>query len=59
MAGIRRWRRGAVQQPTFGRIKEAQGFFRGFLLRGLLKVRGEWSVVALTNNLLKLHTVTR
>ena len=31
----------------------------GVLLRGLLKVRGEWPVVALTNNLLKLHTVTR
>jgi hypothetical protein len=39
---------------TFGQIKEARGF-RRFLLRGIAKVRGEWSLISLTHNLLKLH----
>ena len=29
--------------------------FRSFLLRGIQKVRGEWSLIALCHNLLKLH----
>ena len=41
-------------EPVFGQVKEARGF-RRFLLRGLQKVRGEWSLIALTHNLLKLH----
>jgi hypothetical protein len=45
-----------VPEPVFGQIKEARGF-RRFLLRGLVKVRAEWSLVALTHNLLKLHAV--
>lgn len=47
-------RRKAIVEPVFGQIKEARGF-RRFLLRGLAKVRGEWSLIALTHNILKLH----
>lgn len=47
-------RRKVVVEPVFGQIKEARGF-RRFLLRGLTKVRSEWSLIALTHNLLKLH----
>src|SRR5207244_12296746 len=46
-------RRTAIVEPPFGQIKEARGF-RRFLLRGLEKVRGEWSLITLTHNLLKL-----
>ena len=35
------------------RIKEARGF-RRFLLRGLEHIRGEWRLVCLTHNLLKI-----
>ena len=45
-------RKGLVE-PVFGQIKGARGF-RRFLLRGLAKVRGEWQLVCLTHNLLKL-----
>ena len=41
-------------EPVFGQIKEARGF-RRFLLRGLDKVKGEWQLICLTHNLLKLH----
>jgi transposase len=47
-------RRKVIVEPVFGQVKEARGF-RRFLLRGLKKVRGEWSLIALTHNLLKLH----
>ena len=47
-------RRKVIPEPVFGQIKEARGF-RRFLLRGLVKVRAEWSLVSLTHNLLKLH----
>lgn len=47
-------RRKVIVEPVFGQVKEARGF-RRFLLRGLTKVRGEWSLIALTHNLLKLH----
>ncbi len=40
-------------EPVFGQIKHARGF-RQFLLRGLEKVRGEWSLLAIAHNLLKL-----
>src|ERR1700674_3086164 len=43
-----------IAEPVFGQIKEARGF-RQFLLRGLAKVRGEWALVCLTHNILKLH----
>ena len=47
-------RRKVIVEPVFGQIKEARGF-RRFLLRGLAKVRHEWSLIALTHNILKLH----
>jgi DDE family transposase len=46
--------RKTIVEPVFGQIKEARGF-RRFLLRGLAKVRGEWALVCLTHNILKLH----
>jgi transposase len=45
--------RKGVVEPVFGQIKGARGF-RRFLLRGLDKVRGEWCLVCLTHNLLKV-----
>ena len=48
--------RKAIVEPVFGQIKQARGF-RQFLLRGLDKVRGEWSLVCLTHNILKMHRV--
>jgi transposase len=47
-------RRKAIVEPVFGQVKEARGF-RRFLLRGLANVRGEWALITLTHNLLKLH----
>jgi transposase len=46
-------RRKAIVEPVFGQIKGVRGF-RRFLLRGLAKVRGEWRLVCVTHNLLKL-----
>jgi transposase len=46
--------RKAIVEPVFGQIKQARGF-RQFLLRGIDKVRGEWSLLCLTHNILKLH----
>lgn len=40
-------------EPVFGQIKEARGF-RSFSLRGLADVAGEWNLVALVHNMLKL-----
>ncbi|MFV1968738.1 MAG: transposase, partial [Pirellulaceae bacterium] len=45
-------RKGMIE-PIFGQIKQARGF-RQFLLRGMDKMRGEWSLVCMTHNLLKL-----
>jgi transposase len=45
--------RKVIVEPVFGQIKGARGF-RRFLLRGLEKIGGEWSLVCLTHNLLKL-----
>ncbi len=47
-------RRKAIVEPVFGQIKEPRGL-RHFLLRGIHKVRGEWSLICTTHNLLKLH----
>jgi transposase len=41
-------------EPVFGQIKEIRGF-RRFLLRGLEKVKAEWSIICMTHNLLKLY----
>ena len=40
-------------EPVFGQIKQGRGF-RQFLLRGLEKVRGEWSLICTGHNLLEL-----
>src|ERR1700680_4749274 len=46
--------RKCVVEPVFGQIKQARGF-RQFLLRGKEKVKGEWALLCLTHNLLRLH----
>ncbi|HEQ60483.1 MAG TPA: IS1182 family transposase [Firmicutes bacterium] len=46
-------KRKAIVEPVFGQIKEVRGF-RRFSLRGLEKVRAEWTLICLTHNLLKL-----
>jgi len=46
--------RKCVVEPVFGQIKQARGF-RQFVLRGIRKVRGEWALVCLTHNILRLH----
>ena len=43
-------RRKAITEPVHGLIKQARGF-RQFLLRGLDKVAGEFTLIALTHNL--------
>lgn len=51
-------RRKAIVEPVFGQIKQGRGF-RPFLLRGLQKVRGEWTLMCITHNVLKLWTARR
>lgn len=51
-------RRKAITEPVHGLIKQARGF-RQFLLRGLWKVQMEFTLVALTHNLLKLWRARR
>ena len=46
--------RKTIVEPVFGQIKQGRGF-RQFLLRGIEKVRGEWSLLCLTHNVLKLY----
>lgn len=46
-------RRKCITEPVHGLIKHARGF-RQFLLRGLAKVQAEFTLIALTHNLLKL-----
>ncbi|MDT8300877.1 MAG: IS1182 family transposase [Sedimentisphaerales bacterium] len=46
-------KRKSIVEPVFGQIKRARGFVQ-FSLRGLDKMRGEWAIVCLTHNLLKL-----
>ena len=43
-------RRKVIVEPVFGQIKEPRGF-RRFSLRGLPKVRREWTLVCLVHNL--------
>ena len=45
--------RKSVVEPVFGQIKQARGF-RQFMLRGLKKAQGEWSLICTVHNLLKL-----
>ena len=44
---------GHIVEPVFGHVKEARRF-RRFSLRGITKVRGEWTLVSLVHNLLKV-----
>ncbi len=46
--------RKAIVEPVIGQIKHARGF-RQFLLRGVVKVRGEWALICTTHNVLKLY----
>ena len=50
-------RRKTIVEPVFGQIKQARGF-RQFLLRGISKVKGEWSLICTTRNPLKLWRAT-
>ena len=43
-------------EPVFGHVKSARGF-RQFLLRGIRKVSGEWTLLCTAHNLLKLAAV--
>jgi len=45
-----------VVEPVFGTIKQARGF-RQYLLRGIEKVAGEWSLICTAHNLRKLAAV--
>jgi len=47
-------KRKEIVEAPFGQIKQGRGF-RQFLLRGLDKVQGEWDLICLTHNILKLH----
>ena len=44
-------------EPVFGIIKSVLGF-RQFLLRGLDKVRGEWSLVTMAWNIKRMFTLS-
>jgi transposase len=46
--------RKCVVEPVFGQIKQGRGF-RQFLLRGKEKVKGEWALLCLTHNVLRLY----
>jgi transposase len=46
-------RRKVIVEPVFGQIKGARGF-RRWLLRSLEKIGGEWNLICLTHNLLKV-----
>ncbi len=46
-------KRKVIVEPVFGQIKEVRGF-RRFSLRGLGNVMGEWGLICLTHNVLKL-----
>jgi transposase len=46
-------RRKVIVEPVFGQSKEGRGF-RRFLLRGVDNIRGEWRLVCVTHNLLKI-----
>jgi hypothetical protein len=51
-------RRKAIVEPVFGQIKEARGF-RRFSFRGLERVKGEWDLVCLAHNVMKLFRKAR
>jgi transposase len=50
--------RKAIVEPVFGQIKGARGFVR-FLLRGQVKVRGEWALVTTAHNIHRMFAARR
>jgi len=46
-------RRKSIVEPVFGQVKRARAFIQ-FSMRGIEKMRGEWGLVCLTHNLLKV-----
>lgn len=46
-------KRKTTPEPVFGQILEVRGI-RRFLLRGIDRVRGEWDLITLTHNILKI-----
>lgn len=58
-SGRARYRlRAQTVEPVFGIIKQGMGF-RQFLLRGLAKVSGEWTLVCLAYNLKRLQKLAQ
>jgi transposase len=51
-------RRGTIVEPVFAYIKHVRRF-RQFMLRGLAEVEGEWFLICLTHNLMKLFRATK
>ena len=47
-----------IPEPVFGIIKSTLGF-RQFVLRGLDKVRGEWSLVTMAWNIKRIFACAR
>jgi hypothetical protein len=43
-----------IAEPVFGQSKGARGLDR-FLFRGLEKIEGVWTLMAITHNIGKLH----
>jgi len=50
-------KRKITSEPVFGQIKDICKF-RSFLLRGLEKVRAEWTLMTISHNIMKLHRAT-
>ena len=46
-----------IPEPVFGIIKSVMGF-RQFLLRGLDRVQGEWSLVTMAWNMQQMYALT-
>jgi hypothetical protein len=50
--------RKSIIEPVIGLIKSHLRF-RRFLLRGLEKVKGEWSLIAVVHNLIKIWRIIK
>ena len=50
--------RSKTVEPVFGIIKQVMGF-RGFLLRGIENVTGEWNLISLAYNMKRLHQLMK
>ena len=49
-------KRKGVVEPVFGIIKEVLKF-RQFLLRGMKKAKGEWTLAGMAYNLKRMHII--